>query len=142
MHPIVYKSCIRRGANVMLVIAHPDDEAMFFAPLLLALSANMCKATVLCLSTGNFAGLGPTRREELLVSADVYRIDRERIHVVDHDQLQDGMANHWPPEVIKDIVVGFLQKEDYETVREGSGAVSHSDTHATDPPSPSAGHHL
>jgi N-acetylglucosaminylphosphatidylinositol deacetylase len=42
------------GKSIVLLIAHPDDEAMFFAPTLLALTkpelGNHVK--VLCLSTG------------------------------------------------------------------------------------------
>lgn len=40
--------------TVLLVIAHPDDEAMFFAPTLLGLLAPSAHNTVhlLCLSTG------------------------------------------------------------------------------------------
>jgi len=44
-----------RNKRICLLIAHPDDEAMFFAPTLLALTApelgNHVK--ILCLSTGN-----------------------------------------------------------------------------------------
>lgn len=42
------------GKRILLLIAHPDDEAMFFAPTIQALTAprlgNQLK--VLCLSTG------------------------------------------------------------------------------------------
>ena len=57
---------------VLLVIAHPDDEAMFFAPTLLALAHEQREVHVLCLSTGNFGAserasavaLAPTRTTE------------------------------------------------------------------------------
>jgi N-acetylglucosaminylphosphatidylinositol deacetylase len=108
----------RRGAKVLLVIAHPDDEAMFFAPMLMALEANVCQVSIVCLSTGNYGGLGAIRRQELLLSADNYHIDRDHVHTIDHDLLQDGMNNNWPPEVIRDIVMEFLQKDEFETVRQ------------------------
>lgn len=38
-------------ARALLVIAHPDDEAMFFSPTILALLAKSCRVFVLCLST-------------------------------------------------------------------------------------------
>ena len=98
--------------KVLLVIAHPDDEAMFFSPLLLTTLA----VSILCLSTGNYAGLGQIRRQELLLSADNYNISREQVHVVDHELLQDGMSNNWPAEVVRDVVLGFLQKHEFETV--------------------------
>lgn len=45
---------IPRNKRICLLIAHPDDEAMFFAPTVLALTrpelGNMVK--ILCLSTG------------------------------------------------------------------------------------------
>ena len=44
-----------RGKRICLLIAHPDDEAMFFAPTLLALTkpefGNHVK--ILCLSSGS-----------------------------------------------------------------------------------------
>lgn len=36
----------------LLVTAHPDDEAMFFAPLVLALLRAGMRVALLCLSTG------------------------------------------------------------------------------------------
>lgn len=42
----------------LLVTAHPDDEAMFFAPLLLALLRAGVRVALLCLSTGASGG-GP-----------------------------------------------------------------------------------
>jgi GlcNAc-PI de-N-acetylase len=45
---------------LLVVIAHPDDEAMFFTPCLRELSTQR-PLHVLCLSTGDFAGLGQVR---------------------------------------------------------------------------------
>lgn len=39
--------------RILLVIAHPDDEAMFFGPLLFAAQGTKATVRVLCMSTGN-----------------------------------------------------------------------------------------
>ena len=43
---------IDKCRNILLIIAHPDDEAMFFSPLLEGLKKNS-RVSLLCLSTGN-----------------------------------------------------------------------------------------
>lgn len=43
--------------SALLVIAHPDDEAMFFAPFLLSAVAS-CSVHLLCLSSGERAVCG------------------------------------------------------------------------------------
>lgn len=45
---------ILRNKRILLLIAHPDDEAMFFAPTLLALTRPQLgnHVTILCLSSG------------------------------------------------------------------------------------------
>ncbi|ORZ35287.1 putative deacetylase LmbE-like domain-containing protein [Catenaria anguillulae PL171] len=92
------------GGPVLLVIAHPDDECMFFAPTLLALHAQSVPVHILCLSTGNADGLGAQRVQELVRSAKVLHIPSDRVHYVDSPDLQDGMRTEWPArEVIRHV---------------------------------------
>ncbi|RAK84235.1 N-acetylglucosaminyl-phosphatidylinositol deacetylase [Aspergillus costaricaensis CBS 115574] len=85
--------------RICLLIAHPDDEAMFFAPTVLALTrpeyGNHLK--ILCLSSGDADGLGHIRKKELVKSAlqlglrqesDVYIID-------DPTRFRDSMTVQW-----------------------------------------------
>lgn len=51
--------------RILLVIAHPDDESMFFLPTLLALRRAHLALYLLCLSTGNAYGKGKVRSNEL-----------------------------------------------------------------------------
>lgn len=76
-----------RGRRICLLIAHPDDEAMFFAPAVLALArpelGNHVK--ILCLSSGDAEGLGDTRKKELVESGLVLGLRRrEDVFVVDN----------------------------------------------------------
>ncbi|KAM0671210.1 hypothetical protein CWI42_090250 [Ordospora colligata] len=50
------------GRRCLLLIAHPDDESMFFAPTLLSLGRDV---DILCLSNGNKYGKGKIREKEL-----------------------------------------------------------------------------
>jgi N-acetylglucosaminylphosphatidylinositol deacetylase len=52
-----------QNKRILLLIAHPDDEAMFFAPTLLALTrpGNGNHVKILCLSSGKQAGASPMR---------------------------------------------------------------------------------
>src|ERR1700722_255868 len=69
------------SGNILLLTAHPDDECLFFAPTLLALTPEVF---FLCLSTGDADGLGETRKEELFLSLDVLGVPKERRWVVDN----------------------------------------------------------
>jgi len=75
-----------QNTTIHLLIAHPDDEAMFFAPTLLALTSPSLNNTVsvLCLSTGNAENLGPIREKELAASCEILGVDRTRVHSFDH----------------------------------------------------------
>ena len=48
------RTSMLQGKRILLLIAHPDDEAMFFAPTLLALTnpALDNHVKILCLSSG------------------------------------------------------------------------------------------
>lgn len=64
--------------EVLLVTAHPDDEAMFFIPTIRYLRANNYRVHLLCLSNGNAAGLGKVREAELEKCARFLGVEKVR----------------------------------------------------------------
>jgi N-acetylglucosaminylphosphatidylinositol deacetylase len=84
--------------DVLLVFAHPDDEAMFFAPLLNTLRRMNIRFHFLCLSSGNAAGLGRIREKELDASGKFY--GAASVRVIDDQAMQDGMDSQWDTAVV------------------------------------------
>jgi N-acetylglucosaminylphosphatidylinositol deacetylase len=84
-------------ARILLLIAHPDDEAMFFSPTLLALTDPSLDnhVKILCLSAGNADGLGETRKKELVESASTLGVRRTDVFILDDDRFVDGMDKNW-----------------------------------------------
>lgn len=81
-----------RALRVLLLTAHPDDEAMFFSPSLLALAkpyvgnkTSKIEFYLHCLSKG--LNCGDVRKEELMKAAPLLNVPTERVFV---DDLQDG----------------------------------------------------
>ncbi|TGJ88384.1 hypothetical protein E0Z10_g290 [Xylaria hypoxylon] len=96
-----------RNKKICLLIAHPDDEAMFFAPTVLALTrpeaGNHVK--ILCLSTGNADGLGETRRRELVKSAMLLGLRQEDdVFVMDSPDFPDSMTTTWDSDRISALL--------------------------------------
>jgi len=77
-YPILFKD-----ERVLLLTAHPDDESMFFAPTIQALTFDRVVHS-LCLSTGDADGLGDIRKEELGRSLDVLGVHPTNRALVDH----------------------------------------------------------
>lgn len=102
--------------SVLLVIAHPDDEAMFFAPALRRLQQQGAALHILCLSNGNGAGLGRVRERELAAAARVLQVPASNVTVIDEPQLQDGMQTHWPAAAVAQQVEQQLRKTPCDTV--------------------------
>jgi N-acetylglucosaminylphosphatidylinositol deacetylase len=117
-----------RNKRICLLIAHPDDEAMFFAPALMALSrpetGNHVK--ILCLSsgmflsstpplgrpltsmtpiTGNADGLGETRKRELAKSGLILGLRKtDDVFVVDKPEFPDSMTAKWDSSAISSLL--------------------------------------
>lgn len=97
--------------RILLLIAHPDDEAMFFSPALTRLTAPELGNTViiLCLSSGDADGLGPTRCKELVDSALTLGVrEREYVVVLDDEKLKDGMDQAWDAKHIAAILTRYF----------------------------------
>ncbi|KAF6767755.1 hypothetical protein AHF37_02311 [Paragonimus kellicotti] len=92
---IIWYSPLRCAASVnlpgpvLLVTAHPDDEAMFFTPTLLWLQKAGIPVDLLCFSVGDFDGLGSVRHTELLNAAKHFGI--RQLRVIDNpDEFPDN----------------------------------------------------
>jgi N-acetylglucosaminylphosphatidylinositol deacetylase len=106
--------------GVLLVIAHPDDEAMFFAPAVTAVTgggggdggSGGARSTpplrLLCLSTGDADGLGQTRARELVRAAQELGVPEEHVTVLDDPRLRDGMRERWEQGAVADAVAAEL----------------------------------
>ncbi|KAF8075094.1 LmbE-like protein [Lyophyllum atratum] len=103
-------------ANVLLLTAHPDDECMFFAPTIQALTRTNAHIYSLCLSVGDADGLGPIRKEELGRSLDVLGVPADRRWVVDHPDLQDNFTAHWDPETIASVIQPYVTSNNISTI--------------------------
>lgn len=98
---------VLKGKRILLLIAHPDDEAMFFAPALLSLTrpelGNHIK--ILCLSTGNADGLGETRKKEAEKSAQILGLRSEKdVIILDDANFPDSMTTTWHPRLISNLL--------------------------------------
>lgn len=85
-----------KGDNFLLVIAHPDDEAMFFMPTLYNLKEKEKKLFIFCLSDGNAYGKGKTRRQEFEKSC-------QELGIVDFKigNFEDNPKREWDPKLAK-----------------------------------------
>lgn len=88
-----------RNKKICLVIAHPDDEAMFFSPTLRALTRPELGNVVLilCFSSGDADGIGHIRKKELVQSGLQLGL-RSAEHIVCLDEptrFPDSMTATW-----------------------------------------------
>lgn len=101
----------------LLVIAHPDDEAMFFGPLLLNIAdCEPSKTYLLSLSNGNYDGLGYIREKELLNVASSFGIPKNNVKIINDSRLQDGMNQSWNRQYIAEIVSNIINLKNISLV--------------------------
>lgn len=117
--------------RVLFVTSHPDDECMFFGPLILALTKRLdCQPYVLCLSNGNFEKLGNVRRDELWNSCQMLGIPASNIILVNATHLPDDPNIEWKTESIAALVLNTVESLDIQAIftfdRDG---VSHHPNH-------------
>jgi hypothetical protein len=108
--------------KALLVTAHPDDESMFFLPLVHSLTSSPAQGEpewemhLLCLSRGNFDGLGTIREREMHVCGQFIGAKDANIHVLEDAKLQDGMKEQWNRDHIAQIVLAYIDKHNVDAV--------------------------
>ncbi|KAG0449011.1 hypothetical protein HPP92_027560 [Vanilla planifolia] len=124
----------RRKRNVLLLVAHPDDESMFFAPTILYLFSKGHNIHILCISKGDAEGKGNVRIEEIYRASAVLKVPRQQIKIIDHPELQDGFDKPWKPHLVAAFAEEEIEKHGIDTVITFdsygvSGHPNHQDVH-------------
>nr|XP_005298249.1 N-acetylglucosaminyl-phosphatidylinositol de-N-acetylase isoform X2 [Chrysemys picta bellii] len=85
-HRTLCAAALARADDVraLVVTAHPDDEAMFFAPTILSLGRFRAQLWLLCCSSGNYYNQGEIRKNELVQSCAILGIPPSNVTVIDH----------------------------------------------------------
>ncbi|CAF0778772.1 unnamed protein product [Adineta ricciae] len=95
--------------RLLLVVAHPDDECLFFSPTLRAFQAqHNIELSLLVFSRGNHVGLGNTRARELLGSCQALNIPRERCLSLDLPNIQDNPKIWWSQQELIPIITRYI----------------------------------
>lgn len=101
---------MRHAKRILFIIAHPDDEVMFFGPTILHYTQKPnCTVYLMCLSSGKNYGMHIVRTNELYESCKVLGINDENIYVYNHTDLPDAMDVRWPLEIISKRVQFFVE---------------------------------
>ncbi|XP_075417152.1 N-acetylglucosaminyl-phosphatidylinositol de-N-acetylase isoform X2 [Tenrec ecaudatus] len=121
---------LRAKGRTLLVIAHPDDEAMFFAPTVLGLAGLGHRMFLLCLTTGNYYNQGDIRKKELLQSCDVLGIPSSSVKIIDNRAFPDDPGVQWDTEHVASILLRHIEANGINLVvtfdaRGVSGHVNH-----------------
>ncbi|KAK2968203.1 hypothetical protein RJ640_017684 [Escallonia rubra] len=98
-----------RRRDVLLLLAHPDDESMFFTPTLNYLTSRGHNIHILCMSTGNADGMGNIRKQELFQASAVLKVPLHQIKILDHPDFQDGFGKVWNYNLLARILEEEMQ---------------------------------
>ncbi|CAK8532329.1 unnamed protein product [Lathyrus sativus] len=93
-----------RKRNVLLVIAHPDDESMFFAPTINFLTSRGHNVQILCLSNGDGDGKGNVGKQELYQACVSLKVPMQQVKIINHPDLQDGFGKVWNHSLLAKII--------------------------------------
>lgn len=99
---------IAGAKRILLVTAHPDDECMFFGPILTQLTSTT-DVYIICLSDGGYEGQGSVRLKELWMSCEKLGIIAGNIWLYRHPLLPDNPKSSWSPLLIGDIIEQFIE---------------------------------
>ncbi|XP_023713340.1 N-acetylglucosaminyl-phosphatidylinositol de-N-acetylase [Cryptotermes secundus] len=108
---------LRTVKRVLFVIAHPDDECMFFGPVILKLAQQSdCQIFILCLSEGDYNQEGVVRKQELWDSCRILGIPDSNITLCKNSYLPDDPAVRWREDIVANLLLNHIEALSIDTV--------------------------
>lgn len=98
------------GKKVLLIIAHPDDECMFFGPVIADVGKVASSFSLLCLSKGNYYNqLGDQRKKELFKSCKILGISN--VTTLDNRSMVDNPEFEWNEHLVSEVLLQFVRAQ-------------------------------
>ncbi|GLI62132.1 hypothetical protein VaNZ11_004695, partial [Volvox africanus] len=119
------------GQRALLVVAHPDDESLFFSTYINNAARSGVEVHILCLSTGNASGLGQIRVAEMRQACAALKVPESRLIIADDPQLQDGFHPWSADAICKHLAAAFKLIQPDELVTFDAGGVSGHPNHTS-----------
>ena len=98
-----------QNKKVLFVTAHPDDECMFFGPTI-RFFKHTGHVFLICMTNGNYDGLGEERGDELIQSSKRLGLDPANVKLVDSKILTDGPEEDWSETDVSAEVVKYANE--------------------------------
>lgn len=100
--------------TVLFIIAHPDDEAVFFTPTLMSLKKHNIETYVLCMSNGGGEGNdGDIRHHEMLLSAEYANIPSSNVFI---SNFNDGHKESWDTTMMIKEIDSIVQSKNIKHI--------------------------
>nr|CAD7585832.1 unnamed protein product [Timema genevievae] len=108
---------LKVARKVLFVIAHPDDECMFFGPVITKLAQKTDSGMyLLCLSQGDHRNKGPERRRELWASCKILGIPDSHVMICNCTNLPDDPTISWPELDVAALILQHVESLSIDTV--------------------------
>lgn len=102
--------------NFLVLVAHPDDESLFFNPILSNLIDENHRGHLIVFSEGNFEGLGRIRREELNRSCRIFSLSSTNCFVLKSNRFIDDPNEFWEKNELSDEIDHFVRLFDIDLI--------------------------
>ena len=116
--PFCSKAKHLSAKKVCFVVAHPDDEVMFFGPIIRHVASfRNHRIHILCLTTGNYYGIGNLRRREMRASCThLVETNLTDLEIVDEPSLPDHPTFKWNKDLCTQIISDYLREKAIDVV--------------------------
>ncbi|KRT78966.1 hypothetical protein AMK59_8031 [Oryctes borbonicus] len=108
---------VKNSERILIVIAHPDDECMFFGPTIQNfVNRKNCCLYLMCMSTGKNYGMDKVRKRELYEACKVLGINEGSVMIYNHTLMPDSHSDKWPAELLGQLILRQVEVYDIDTL--------------------------